>query len=115
MLKVLALLMFCTMSLLAQAAPAQAHAGHASQARSPSHASFAEPSIAASPDENDCPLHDGRCCKSVCAMCYLPMPSQHEDGVGIRRQSSALLVPRADFARLILLGRDPPVPRPRDF
>lgn len=115
MLKILALLMFCTMSLLAQAAPAQAHAGHASQARSQSHASFAELVIAASPDENDCPLHDGRCCKSMCAMCYLPMPPRHEGFVAIRLDSSTLLPSREDLARLILLGRDPPIPRVRDL
>ncbi len=112
MLRILALLIFCTMSVLAQGAPAEAHAGHASQARPQSHASFAEPVIAASPDESGCPLHDGRCCKSMCAMCYLPMPPQHEGFVAIRLESSTLLPSRGDLARRILLGRDPPVPRP---
>ncbi|MEQ1945317.1 hypothetical protein ABMA32_23125 [Mesorhizobium sp. VNQ89] len=112
MLRVLALLIFCTMSLLAQGASAQAHAGHASQVGAQSHASVAEVRVS-TPGERDCPLHDGRCCKSMCAMCYLPMPPQDQGVLTIRLESSALLPSREDLARLVLLGGDPPVPRPR--
>lgn len=110
MLRVLALLIFCTMSLLAQGASAQAHAGHAGQVRPQSHASVSAVHVSA-PQESDCPLHDGRCCKSMCAMCYLPMPPQDQAVLTIRLESSALLPSPEDLARLVPLGRDPPVPR----
>jgi hypothetical protein len=112
MLRILALLIFCMVSLLAQGAPVQAHADHASQTASQSGASHAE--LRAS-NEGDCPSHAGRCCKSICALCYLPMPPQHQGSMAIRLESSLLLPSRDDLARLILLGRDPPVPRPRDL
>ena len=123
MLRVLALLIFCTVSLLAQGTAAQAHPGHASQVRPQSHASqvraqshATQSEVRASlPDEGDCALHDGRCCKSICAMCYVPMPPPHQGVLTLRLDCSALLPSRDEVARPVLLGRDPPVPRPRDF
>lgn len=112
MLRVLALLIFCTVSLLTQGAPAEAHA---SQVRSQSQANSVQLVLVPSSDEGGCPLHHRRCCKSMCAMCYLPMPPQHEGFVAIRLESSTLLPSREDLARLILLGRDPPIPRLRDL
>lgn len=114
MLRVLALLIFCTVSLLAQGAPAQAHAGHASQVSQQSHANIPELRVSG-PNEGDCPFQHGRCCKSMCAMCYLPMPPQPQGVVTLRLESSAMQPAREDLARLVLLGRDPPVPRPRDL
>ncbi|UOK73780.1 hypothetical protein [Ancylobacter polymorphus] len=110
MLRILALLMFCTLSLLAQGASAQAHAGHASQVRPQRDASVSAVLVSA-PQKSDCLFHDARCCKSMCAMCYLPMPPQDQDVLTIRLESSALLPSREDLARLVLLGSDPPVPR----
>lgn len=115
MLRVLALLIFCTVSLLTQGAPAEAHAGHASQVRSQSQANSVQLLVAPSSDESGCPVSNGGCCKSMCAMCYLPMPPQHEGFVVIRLDSSTLLPSREDLARLIVLGRDPPIPRPLDL
>lgn len=115
MLRVLALLIFCTVSLLTQGAPAEAHAGHANQVRSQSQANSIQLVLVPSSDQGGCPLHHGRCCKSMCAMCYLPMPPQHEGFVAIRLESSTLLPSREDLARPILLGRDPPIPRLRDL
>lgn len=114
MLRILALLIFCTMSLLAQGTSAEAHGGHANEVRSQSHASVSEVRSLRT-DEGDCSLNDGRCCKSMCAMCYLPMPPQDQGVLTIRLESSALLPSREDLARLVLLGRDPPVPRFRHF
>jgi len=112
MLKILALLIFCA-SLLTQAVPAQAHAEPVSQARLQSRAIPTELRVAAS-GEADCCFLQGRCCKkSMCAVCYLPMPPRHEGLVTIWLESFVLLPSREDLARLILLGRDPPVPRPR--
>lgn len=111
MVRILALLIFCTMSLLAQGSSAQAHAG---QVRPQSDVSVSAVQVSAQ-EESDCPLHDGRCCKSICAMCYLPMPPQDQGVLTIRLESSAVLPWREDFARLVLLGKDPPVPRFRDL
>ena len=112
MLRVLALLIFCMVSLLAQGAPVQADADLGSQSASQSGASHAD--LRAS-NEGDCSSHAGRCCKSVCALCYLPMPPQPQGPIAIRLETSLLPPWRDDFARLFLLGRDPPVPRLRDL
>lgn len=113
MLRILAVLVLCAVSLLTQAAPVQAHAEPVSQAKWQSRAIPAELRVSAS-DEADCCFLQGRCCKkSMCAVCYLPMPPWHEGLVAIRLKSSVLLPSREDLARLILLGGDPPVPRLR--
>lgn len=114
MLKVLALLIFCSVSLLAQGVPAQAHPNHAHQTESQNRTSHEE--LRASPsDDRSCSFHHGRCCKSMCSACYFPMPTQQQGLVDIWGKSSTVLPSCDDQLPLNLPGGDPPVPRPRDL
>lgn len=111
MLRVLALLIFCLVSLLAQGAPTLAHPNHAHQAKSQNRTIHAE--LRTSPlDGGNCSFHHGRCCKSMCASCYLPMPPQQQGVIDIRLASSTVLPSRDDLTPLIPPGGDPPIPRP---
>lgn len=111
MLRVLALLIFCSVALMAQGAPAQAHLNHAHQAKSQSRTGHAE--LRASPsNDSSCLFYHGRCCKSMCASCYLPMPPQQQGVISIRLASWAVLPSCDDLTLLILPDGDPPIPRP---
>lgn len=114
MLRILALLIFCGVSLLVQGLPAQAHPGHSTQVTSESRVGHAELRNSQA-QENDCSSMHGRCCKSMCAACYLPPPPQQQEFMVIRLKSSTLLPLRDGLAQLVVLGRDPPIPRPYDL
>lgn len=113
MLRLLALLIICTVSFLMQGEPATAHENRLVLLQSiPESETVAGAVSTELSPANDCssPL---ACCTMMCAPCQAPLASHRTGFLWKPVEASVVLAFRDECLRSIILGRDPPVPRPR--
>lgn len=111
MLKLLALLVVCTVSFFMQGKLALAHEGSFAPVHSISQRQMAlSPEFPAPLPPNDC-SSQRTCCMVVCSPCQVLIAGHRAEFTWRLGKSSAIPALGDDCLRSIILGRDPPVPR----
>lgn len=114
MLKLIAVLIVCAITLLLQGVPAGAQG---SDVHRPRVESCCESGKTAEtfPLEQDSCLGGASCCMVMCGPCQSQAGAYLTVVERLRLESSLVRIPDSDFIRSIVLTRDPPIPRIRSF